>query len=192
MKKPPPKKIKTAVIHGRKTLLEARPFKIVEENITLPNGVATDVIFLKHPGASAIVPFTSDKNLIMIRQYRHCLGEFITEIPAGTRNPGEDFEACAKRELEEETGYRSDNLHSLGEIATVPGYSDERIHLFIAEDLIEGKPHPENDEVLNIIKINFDHAMEMIYEGTIKDSKTICGLLLAERYFLKKRKGECG
>jgi len=187
----PFKKNRPAVINREKTLMQARPFKLVEENITLPNGVTTDVRFLKHPGASAIVPLTSDNNLIMIRQYRHCLREYITEIPAGTRDNGEDFEACARRELEEETGYRAVNLHSLGEITPVPGYSNERIHLFIAEDLIEGKQNLENDEVLNIFKIHFDNAMEMIFEGTIKDSKTICSLFLAERYLLKKQKGEC-
>ncbi len=172
----------TATIHSKHTLFHTRVFKLVEENITLENGINTTVNIIRHPGAAGIVPITGRDTVILIKQYRHALSDFIWEIPAGTRDANEDPLACAKRELTEETGYIGHRWHKLGDITPVPGYSDERVHLFLADDLTQAVQNLDRDELLNVHKVPFSEALEMIHKGTIQDGKTICGLYMAANY----------
>jgi ADP-ribose pyrophosphatase len=160
---------------------QGRVFTLVTENITLSNGTTFDIDIIHHPGASAIVPLTAQNTVILIRQYRHAVGDYIWEIPAGTLDPGESPAACAKRELTEETGFLANQLKKLGEITPVPGYSDERIHIFLATELSPAEQNLDKDEMLNVHEISFDNAMEMIYKGEIQDSKTIAGLFMAKK-----------
>ena len=150
---------------------------MVRENVTLDNGVTVNIDTLRHPGASAIVPLTDEGSVILIRQYRHSVGGYIWEIPAGTLNPGEDPTVCAARELTEETGYTAGSWRKLGEITPVPGYSDERIHLFLATDLRPAAQNLDADEVLDVHEVSFETAAAMIESGDIQDAKTICALL---------------
>jgi ADP-ribose pyrophosphatase len=108
---------------------------MVRENVTLDNGVSTDLDYIEHPGAAAIVPLIAPGEVLLIHQYRHALKQYIWEIPAGTLEPGEPAMDCARRELIEETGYAAGVWQRFGEITPVPGYSDERIHLFLASEL---------------------------------------------------------
>ncbi|MCP4112487.1 MAG: NUDIX hydrolase [Desulfobacteraceae bacterium] len=149
------------------------------ENITLSNGVTVDIDILRHPGASAIVPLSEKNTVILIRQYRHAVGDYIWEIPAGTLNPGELPIACAKRELVEETGFSAREFQKLGEITPVPGYSDERIHIFLGTGLEPAEQNLDMDELLNVHEIEFDETIEMIRNGDIQDCKTISGLYMA-------------
>ena len=125
----------TATINSSKTVFQGRVFSLVAENVTLDNEVTTDIEYIQHPGATAIIPMLDRARVILIKQYRHSLKEKIWEIPAGTLDPHESVMACAQRELIEETGFSADRWHSLGEIMPVPGYSNERIHIFLAAGL---------------------------------------------------------
>jgi 8-oxo-dGTP pyrophosphatase MutT (NUDIX family) len=161
---------------------QGRVVKLFTENVTLENGVTIDVDLIRHPGAAAIVPLTQTGQVILVWQYRHAVGGYLWEIPAGTLDPGETCEACAKRELVEETGYRADTWQRLGEIVPVPGYADERIHLFLATDLTRARQHLEADEILHVHPVALTDALSMIAGGQIIDSKTINGLFLAHHW----------
>lgn len=176
----------TAKVHYKHTLFKTRVFRLVEENITLENGVNTTVNIIRHPGAAAIVPMIDQDTLLLIKQYRHALSDFIWEIPAGTRDPDENFLTCAQRELTEETGFVGHNWHKLGQITPVPGYSDECVHLFLASDLTPAVQNLDRDELLNVHKVPFNEAMEMVSSGMIQDGKTICGLYMAANRLNKK------
>jgi ADP-ribose pyrophosphatase len=169
----------SAKINSKDTLYEGRVFKLLRENVTLNNGVTVDLDIIHHPGASAIIPLSGNDNVILIKQYRHAIGDFIWEIPAGTLDPNETPIECAKRELIEEAGFSANTWEKLGEITPVPGYSNERIHLFLAADLVPAKQDLDKDEVLDVHEVPLYKAIEMIHEGAIQDSKTISGLFMA-------------
>lgn len=146
------------------------------ETVRLPNGAAADVELIAHPGAAAVVPFKDDRTVIMIRQYRHAVGGVIYEIPAGTLRPGEDPRDCARREVEEEIGYKVGTLEPLVSFLTTPGFTNEIIHMFSGNDLTPGTQNLGADEVLEIIELPLARAMALIKDGTINDAKTIIGL----------------
>ena len=173
-------------INSSRTVFNVGRFRLDTENVTLDNGIDTTLHVLRHPGAVAIVPFLNGATILMVYQYRHALGDYIWEIPAGTVDAGETPVACAGRELIEETGFRGCQFRQLGEIYTAPGYSDERLHLFMAYDLEPDVQNLEPDEVLHVKRTAFDDALAMIDSGDIRDAKTITALLLADkqRYFL--------
>jgi len=170
-----------AKVNGIVPIHEGRVFSLQKENITLPNGVTLDIDIIRHPGASAIVPISEAGDVVMIRQYRHAAGGFIWEIPAGTLNQDETPLACARRELVEETGFSAQIFQELGVIVPVPGYSDERIHLFLAKGLEPARQSLDRDELLDVHPVPFDEALHMVRTGAIVDGKTIAGLLLAEK-----------
>jgi len=166
-------------VNDSKLLHEGKVFKLLKENITLPNNVTTELEIIRHPGASAVVPLHKENSLILIKQYRHAVGDFIWEIPAGTFNNNETPIQCAERELTEETGFYANVWHKLGELIPVPGYSDECIYLFLATELSSARQNLDRDELLEVHEIGLDDAIKMIYEGSIKDCKTISGILMA-------------
>ncbi len=183
----------SATINSHTRIHQGRVYELVSENITLENGVTTDIEFVHHPGAAGIVPMPNEKQVILIKQYRHSLREYIWEIPAGTRDPDESMLACARREFIEETGYSAEKWIELSEITPVPGYSDERIQIFLAMDLKASQQNLDQDELLNVHTVNFDEALEMIRRGEIRDSKTISGLYLAYHWLQdRKREGNQG
>lgn len=169
----------SAVVNQRTLIQKGRVFDIYSENVTLPNGVTLDMAVIRHPGAAAIVPVMADGRVLMLQQYRHAVGGFIWEIPAGTLDPGEDADACAARELTEETGYTADRIHKLATITPLPAYSDERIHLYLATGLSRASQCLDADELLFVHPVELSRAMAMIQDGTIQDAKTITGLQLA-------------
>ena len=177
-------------VNSTSILHQGRIFKLQRENITLGEGVVVDMDIIRHPGASAIVPMSHDDSLMLIKQYRHAIGDFIWEIPAGTCNPHETPLDCAKRELIEETGFSANIWEKLGEITPVPGYSDERIYIFVSSDLTPARQNLDKDEMLDVHEMRLDEAVKMIHGGLIQDSKTICGLYLATHWL--KRKGGLG
>lgn len=168
-------------VNARRVRHQGRVFQIVTENITLPNGVTVDMDLVNHPGASAIVPLSEGNQVILLRQYRHAVGDYLWEIPAGTLHQGEDPLVCARRELAEETGFSAKNWRKIGELIPVPGYSNERIHLFLAKGLEAVGTNLDADEILEVHPVAWKDAMNMILDGRIQDAKTICSLLMADR-----------
>ena len=155
------------------------------DTVQFPNGTVGELEMLRHPGASAVLPFlddpkSDDPRILLIRQYRHATGDFMWEIPAGRRDAGEAPEQTAVRELAEETGYTCTNLHKLTWIWTTPGFTDEVIHLFMASDLTPGATAHEDDEILDIHTLRWSEAREMVRAGVIADAKTLVALLYAE------------
>jgi ADP-ribose pyrophosphatase len=165
-------------VHDVTKLYHGKIFDVVLEKVTLPNGVVKNREIVRHPGAAAMVPVLDDGNVVLIKQYRHAVGQFVWEIPAGTLEPEEAPLACAKRELVEETGYEAAIFDKLTEIWPAPGYTDEHIHIFLATELTIAEQNLEDDEVLEIQPTPLDTAIEMIRTGQIQDGKTIVGLLL--------------
>ena len=135
-----------------------------------------------HPGASAIVAIDEDNRIIMEKQFRYALNDYLLEIPAGKLDAGEDPLVCAKRELEEETGIIASEWISLGTIATSPGFCNEVIHLYVAKELSKGEIHWDEDEYVEVERYTFDELLQRISEEKIKDSKTLSALLLAMPY----------
>ncbi len=169
----------TATINSRTTVHRGKVFSLIRENVTLDNGITTDMEFVEHPGATAIIPLLNESRVLLLKQYRHALKEYIWEIPAGTLDPQESVINCAKRELIEETGYSANRWQKLAEITPVPGYSDERIHIYLATDLQPAEQNLDKDEIINVHEIEFNEALEMIKLGEIQDAKSITGLFLA-------------
>jgi len=163
------------IIHRGKFLLHS-----IEE-VELPNGNRVELEIISHPGAAAVVPFLSDDRILLLRQYRHAAGGYIWEIPAGKLDPGEEPQACAERELAEETGYRAGRIEQTGVILTTPGFTDERIYLFSAFDLEPGVTAHEVSEVIELHEVPFEEALAMVDRGEIVDAKTLAALFHACR-----------
>jgi ADP-ribose pyrophosphatase len=164
----------------RRLAYQGRAISVWVEDAPLPNGVTTPLDIVRHPGAAAVVPFEREDQVLLIRQYRHAAGGAIWEVPAGKLD-GETPEACAARELEEEAGRRPGRLEPLGAIWTTPGFTDERIHLFAAFDL-ETVPHRrEEHEVIELVPLALDAALELVWSGELSDAKSALALIFAAR-----------
>ena len=168
----------SAKINHTRTLYQGRVFTLHKENVTLGNGNTTELDVIHHPGAAAMVPLTADDQVILLRQYRHAIQRDIWEIPAGTLEPGEDHESCARREVEEETGYRAAKLLRLGQIIPVPGYSNETISLYLCTGLTQTEQNLDRDEQITVQSVPLNTALAMISSGEIQDAKTIAGLFM--------------
>ncbi|RPJ04186.1 MAG: NUDIX hydrolase [Deltaproteobacteria bacterium] len=166
---------------NKRTVWRGRAFDFNVEDVTLPDGRKTAIEVIRHPGSSGIVPVEGTQFVTLIRQYRPAAGRFIWEVPAGTMHPGEDPLECAKRELQEECGLIGQNFKKLGTILIAPGYSDERIHLFMATGLTPCRQNLDEDEVLTTRSVSFDQTVEMIDRGEIQDAMSIIALTMARR-----------
>jgi ADP-ribose pyrophosphatase len=155
--------------------------QLITEDVELPNGRIVALDLIQHPGASAVVPFLSEDEVLLIRQYRHAAGGEIYEVPAGKLDDGEDPAVCAARELEEEAGRRAGRLESLGSILTTPGFTDERIHLFAAFDLTEVPQRLQDDELIELAPMPLERALEMVWSGELPDAKSALALIHAAR-----------
>ena len=172
---------------GRLTTRRAYSGRIVNldlDRVRFPDGSEGELEMIRHPGASAVVPFLSDPTgddpiVLLIRQYRYAAEQFLYEIPAGRLDPGESPVDCARRELREETGCEAEHLDFLTTIYTTPGFTDERIHLFMATGLTAGDAQREHDEFIEMENMAVSQALRRIREGEISDGKTIVGLLYA-------------
>ena len=158
---------------------EGRILNLRIDHIVWPDGKKHLREVVEHRGAAAIVPVTQDKKVVLVRQYRYAVGTELLEIPAGTMEPEETPDKCAARELEEETGYKAREIKKIMEIFMVPGYSTEKITLYLAEGLAQSKMQTDEDEKINVETMPFDSALAKIRSGEIHDAKTICGLLRA-------------
>lgn len=152
--------------------------------VEFPNGKTGELEIFRHPGASAVVPFLTDPRgddpqLLLIKQYRYAADGYMYEIPAGRLDEGEDPADCARRELKEETGCTARSMEHLYTMFTTPGFTDERIHIFMATGLSHGETAHESDEFLTVETVALSRALEMIKSGELKDGKTAAGILFA-------------
>jgi len=150
---------------------------VVNDVIELPDSRHAVREVVKHIGATAIVPVDKDGNIIFVRQYRHPALDYVLEIPAGTLEAGEDPFICAKRELEEETGYKSEDISFVFKFYSAIGFCSEVLHIYLAENLQEGKMNLDEDEFIELERYSLDEAVKMIFDGAIIDSKTIASVL---------------
>ncbi len=157
---------------------------LIVDQVRLPHGSVCEREVVKHKGAVGIVPLNEQNEVILVKQYRHPIGDFLLEIPAGKLSGREDPLQCAIRELREETGNKCGRMIKLAQFYTTPGYSDEFFHLYLAMDLEEGSMQPKGGEELEmkVVKIPLRNALDMISSGEIRDGKTIIGLSFAEKY----------
>ena len=155
------------------------------ESATLPNGVTVDYAIVRHPGASAIIALDKDDRVAMIKQYRHAIGGWLCEVPAGCRSGSESALECAQRELREEAALTAARWDQLGSIVTIPSFCDERIELFLARELSPSVSQLDFDEVLKVERIDFAEALAMITAGEIIDAKTIAALHHANAFIRK-------
>lgn len=165
----------------RRQVYAGRIVDLGVEDVTLPNGAHVALEVIRHKGASAVVAVDDAGAVVLIRQYRHAAGGYLWELPAGVLDhAGEAPEACAARELREETGLVAREIGALGTIFTTPGFTDERIHLFLARGLTEGTAARDHDEdIVEVVRMPFADALARVRGGEIVDGKTICGLYLA-------------
>ena len=175
-----------------KNIYKGRIVNLNLETVTLPNGATVELEVIHHPGAAAAVPLKDARTVILIRQYRHAVGGYIYEIPAGKLHSGEDPRECALRELEEEIGYKAGVLELVSSAYTTPGFTDEVIHIYKATQLQRGKQNLGHDEVLAIAEFPLEKTIAMIREGVIKDAKTIVGLQCVYLQLLGENIGEEG
>lgn len=166
---------------ARETVHKGRKIEVQIDTSTGPNGEVIRRDVIKHPGAVVILPVLEEGQVCLLRNHRFVIDETLWEVPAGTLEPGEAVQACAIRELIEETGYRAAKWTSLGYIYASPGVLDEKLHLFVAEELTAGEAAPEIDEQLEPVSVGFEDALRMIGDGTIKDAKTVTLLLMWDR-----------
>lgn len=151
------------------------------DQVELPNGQTSSREWIDHPGAVCIIPVMPDKKICLIRQFRYGPGEEFIEIPAGKLDSGEAPLDCAYRELEEETGYRANKLTFLTNIHPAIGFSNEKMWMYLAEDLEKYENKLDQDEFLELLPTPLEKALDLIWSGKITDVKTIIGLLWAKR-----------
>jgi ADP-ribose pyrophosphatase len=155
------------------------------DRVRFPDGSTGELEMIRHPGAAAVLPLVGsvedpDPDVLLLRQYRYASGGDLYEVPAGVRDDDDQsWEACARRELEEETGKVAGGLTPLTRIYTTPGFTDEVIHLFLATDLTEGTGALDPDEFVEVIRVPFSTALAWVREGRIVDGKSVATLLYA-------------
>ncbi len=158
-------------------IYRGKVINICQYKVKLPDGRKTIREIVEHPGAVVILALTNDKKIVMIKQFRKPAEEVLWELPAGTIEPGEDLENCARRELEEETGYYPRKIKKIITFFSTPGFCNERLTLFLAEDLEKRNKNEETDEFIQVKLIDLTEALKMIKKNLIKDAKTIIGIL---------------
>lgn len=162
-----------------KIIFDGKMIKLRYDSVRLPNGKDATREVVEHPGAVAIVPRTDDGKFILVRQYRYAVGQELLEIPAGKLNSGEVPEIAAARELEEETGYIAKKLYKLTAVYTTPGFTNELMYLYLADQLQFSQQKLDEDEFINVETYSPSEVKALITKGLIQDAKTMVGLLLA-------------
>lgn len=148
-----------------------------EDTIRLPDGRTAKREIVERGNASAVLPIDNEGKLIFVRQYRHAFGEMLLEIPAGMIEEGEEPLDCISRELEEETGYYSDDITLLFAMYPTVGFCIEVVYIYLAKNLKQGSMHLDEDEFIEIETYTLEEALEMVFDGRIKDGKTIAAVL---------------
>ena len=176
---------------GSRSIYDGHIVHLNVDTVRFPDGTTGDLEIVRHSGASAVLPVLgtvgeADPEVLLIHQYRYATGGYLYEVPAGRPDfPCEDWEVCARRELEEETGFVAGRLTRLTTLWTTPGFTDEKIHIFLAEDLTEGTISRDVDEFIELVRLPLSAAMRMVETGEISDAKTLCAILHAAAFRLR-------
>jgi len=166
-------------------LVEKRIFKLVDHEVVLEDNSKSHRFILELAGAVGTIAITDDNKIILVRQYRYTINDYLLEIPCGMIDPNEQPIATAKRELLEETGYEAKELDYLTSFYSSPGIVKETIHIFIAKGLVKKQQHLDEDEFISVEYIDLDEFDKMIEDGKIKDGKTILAYLAFSRKYVK-------
>jgi ADP-ribose pyrophosphatase len=174
-----------------KRVYSGRVINVDIDTVRFPNASTGELEMVRHPGASAVIPFLSeldadDPQILLIKQYRHAANDFIYEIPAGKLDGGEDPMECAKRELREETGCTARQMEHLYTFYTTPGFTDETIHAYMATGLERGDVAHEKDEFMSVETVTLSRALELIQTGELKDAKTALAILYVAGFRLSR------
>jgi len=164
-------------------VFSGRLLNVYKDTVLLPAGNQSTREYIKHPGASVVIPYLGNGYIIMVKQFRYPVNTIMLELPAGKIDPGESPETTIQRELAEETGYHPKSLKPVCRIHTCVGYSDELLHLFWASNLQERKLSSDDDETIEIVKISMEEAVTMVLNGQITDAKTLIGLFWLKEIF---------
>ena len=174
---------------SREEIFEGRVLHVVKDTVSLPDGGTATREILLHHGAVCIIPITDDGKVILERQFRYAVGDVLVEIPAGKLEPGEDPLECAKRELQEETGYSADEMIVIGDYYGSPALLREHITMYLARGLHKGKTHYDDDEFMEVFEMPLDDLIDDVMNNKIPDAKTqLCALKARE--FLNREKSE--
>jgi len=174
----------------RDILYRGRVIDLIVDEVEYPSGSRGVREIAHHPGGAVAIPLFDDGRMIFVKQLRYPFGTHLLELPAGKLSPGEDPEACAARELEEETGWVAVRWEKLASIYTAPAFCDEVLHLFLATGLSESPHGPdrgEGESTMTVHPMLLSEAVRMVEDGSIQDAKTICGILLVNRRFSGRR-----
>lgn len=184
-----PGRLETRKVH------DGRIVHLSVDKVRFPDGSVGELELVRHAGAAAVLPVVgslddADPQVLLLRQYRYAAGGYLWEVPAGMpREPGEPWDDCARRELEEETGRKAAILEPLTRIFTTPGFSDEVIRLYLATGLSEGRSELDDDEFLEVVPMPLSEAVEMVRRGEIVDCKSIATILYAAHFRLGGERG---
>ena len=154
-----------------------------KDKVLLPNNKIGYREWINHPGAACCLPILEKDKIVLTRQYRYAIGEESIEIPAGKLDLNEDPKECAYRELKEETGYKAKELTLLTSIYPAIGFANEIIWIYLAQNLKMGNSNTDHDEFVETMEVDLPTALDMVFNGLIKDSKTIVGLMWLDKYF---------
>ncbi len=168
-------------------IYEGKILNLRIDMVELPDKKYSKREIVEHPGAVAIAALTDDNEIILVKQYRKAVEKELLEIPAGMLEIAEEPREAAVRELKEETGFSADKMEYICEFYTSPGFTNEKLYLFLATGLKAGESHPENDEYIDVLKFKLDNLVDMVWKGQILDSKTIIGAFAVSSYLQNKR-----
>ncbi|QQM95020.1 NUDIX hydrolase [Staphylococcus pseudintermedius] len=157
---------------SKESIYKGKIIEVEKHKVSLPNNETAYREVVKHNGAVAICALTPDQQVILVKQYRKALEQELLEIPAGKLEPGEDRESATMRELEEETGYKAKKLTLIGEVYGTPGFSNEKISVYFADNLVEGKVNLDEDEFVEKVLYSLDDVKKAVEARTIEDAKT--------------------
>jgi len=166
----------------QETVYRGRAFNVRRDELRFQDLPSFHLDIIEHPGAVTILPIDADGRILFVRQYRHASGKELLELPAGTLDENEQPEACALREIREETGFATENLVKLGEFWLAPGYSTEYMYVYLATDLHHSPLPGDVDEFITLVPIPVDQAYEVALNGELLDGKSLAALLLAKPY----------
>lgn len=172
----------------RELVRKCHVFDLYEDTLELPDGTTQIYDTVKHKGAAAVLPVTDDGKILMVKQYRNALDRFTLELPAGGKNGAEEPSiVCAARELEEETGYKSEHLEKLLSIRTTVAFCDEEIDIFVADGLVKTQQHLDEGEYVDVYEYEIQELVDMVYDFTIQDGKTVAAIMTYyTKYVLQK------